>query len=135
VTSWTPQQIVDAMHEADGELKVLAKQFAWFKGQKEYWDAQYDLALAKAKVKHNREVGKYGADAAAAVAVSEQTIQIPWLPTGNEITLPDMVRLTAASFDLVSKEYNRLETHIMILQSVNKNVLQDYARANQMEYS
>lgn len=131
--NWTPAQIVDALHEADHELKEAAKRFAWFKGQKEHWEGQYDLALAKAKVKHNREVGKYGADAAATLAVSEQNVQIPWLPTGNEVALPDMVRLTSASFDLVSKEYNRLETHIMILMAVNKNIMQDYASSNLRE--
>lgn len=133
--SWTPQQIVDALHEADLELRTLAKQYAWFKGQKEYWEYQYDLALAKAKVNHNKTVGKYGADAAAMVAVSEQYVQIPWLPEGNAVTMPDMMRLTAASFDLMSKEYNRLETHIMTLMAVNKNVMQDFATSNIREYA
>lgn len=133
--NFTPQQIVEELHTSDLELDGLAKQFAWFKGQKDYWESQYDLALAKAKVRHNREVGKYGADAAALVAVSEQMVQIPWLPPGNEVTLPDLVRLVAASFDLVSKEYNRMETHIGILQSVNKNIMQDYARAGANEWA
>lgn len=130
MSNWTPQQIVDALHDADFELRTVAKQYAWFKGQKEYWEYQYDLALAKAKVNHNKTVGKYGADAAAMVSVSEQYVQIPWLPEGNMVTMPDMMRLTAASFDLMSKEYNRLETHIMTLMAVNKNVMQDYATSN-----
>ena len=133
--SFTPQEIVEELHQSDRELETLAKQFAWFKGQKDYWDKQYDLALAKAKVKHNREVGKYGADAAALVAVSEQMVQIPWLPEGNMVSLPDLVSLTAASFDLISKEYNRMETHIGILQSVNKNIMQDYQRAGALEWA
>lgn len=129
--SLTPQAIVDELWRSDRELELCAKQYAWFKGQKDYWKDQYELEFAKAKVRHN---SKYGASEAATEIVSLQEVEIPWMP-GSFITLPQLVRLTEASFDLVSKRYNQLETHIGILQSVNKNVMQDYARAGAVEWA
>ena len=130
--SFTPQEIVEELHRSDRELEECARQYAWFKGQRDYWKDRYELAFAKAKVATN---SKYGANEAALVAISEQLVQIPWLDEGYAITIPEMVRLTEASFDLVSKRYNQLETHVMILQSVNKNIMQDYARAGAMEWA
>lgn len=129
--SFTPQAIVDELYISDNDLELCAKQFAWFKGQKDYWKDEYELEFAKAKV---RAPSKYGANEHALLSVSERMVEIPWLP-GNFITLPEMVRLTEASFDLVSKRYNQLETHIGILQSVNKNIMQDYARAGANEWA
>lgn len=129
--SFTPQAIVDALHDADDALETVAVQYAWFKGQKEYWKDRYELDFAFQKI---RAPSKYGANEWAVVEVSKQEVEIPWMP-GKYTTLPEMVRLTEASFDLVSKRYNQLETHIGILQSVNKNILLDYARAGQMEYT
>lgn len=129
--NFTPQAIVEELYISDRDLEDVAKQFAWFKGQKDWWKDQYELEFAKAKV---RAPSKYGANEHATVSVSERLVEIPWLP-GNFISLPEMVRLTEASFDLVSKRYNQLETHIGILQSVNKNIMQDYARAGANEWA
>jgi hypothetical protein len=129
--SFTPQAIVDELYQSDLDLEECATQFAWFKGQRDWWKNEYELEFAKAKV---RAPSKYGANEHALVSVSERMVEIPWMP-GNFITLPEMVRLTDASFDLVSKRYNQLETHIGILQSVNKNIMQDYARAGANEWA
>ena len=124
--NFTPQQIVDALRVADKDLELVATQFAWFKGQREYWQDVYDLEFAKAKVRHD---SKYGGNEAATEAVSSLSVEIVW-GDGGFISLPQMVRLTSASFDLISKRYAYLENHITILQSVNKNVLLDYQRPN-----
>lgn len=129
--NFTPQAIVDELYQSDIDLEECATQFAWFKGQRDWWKNEYELEFAKAKV---RAPSKYGANEHAVVAVSERMVEIPWMP-GNYITLPEMVRLTDASFDLVSKRYNQLETHIGILQSVNKNIMADYQRAGATEWA
>jgi len=123
--NFTPQQIVDLLHAADNDLETVAKQFAWFKGQRDWWKDEYELHFAKAKARHD---SKYGGNEAATVAVSEELIAVHWMDD-VVISLPEMVRLTEASFDVVDKRYKYLETHIMILMSVNKNVMMDYGRA------
>ena len=129
--SFTPQAIVDELYQSDLDLEECAQQFSWLKGQRDWWKNEYELEFAKAKV---RAPSKYGANEHALVSVSERMVEIPWMP-GHFITLPEMVRLTDASFDLISKRYNQLETHIGILQSVNKNIMQDYQRAGANEWA
>lgn len=122
----TPPQIVDALRAADIELDTLATQFAWFKGQRDYWKSVYDYQFARAKIIDDGPVGK--SKEAAEVAVNELLYEIPWLP-GNKLSLAEMLRVVEASFDLMSKRYDRMEKHISILQSVNKNIMMDYQRA------
>lgn len=123
MANWTPQQIVAALYHADGELRTLAAQYAWFKGQRDHWKDVHEIAVARATVKDDGPATK--AKAAAVAYTSEIPVEVPWLD-GSVVYLPDMVRLTEASFDLVSKQYARMETHIMILTVVNKNVMMDY---------
>jgi hypothetical protein len=132
MANWTPQQIVDALHEADGELKVAAQRFAWFKGQKDFWKSTYELQVARSTFEYAGPTASTRAKPYAEKTAAEFNVEIPWIP-GHTLGLLDMKLLTEASFDLVSKEYNRLETHIMILMAVNKNVMQDYASSNVRE--
>lgn len=125
--NFTPQQIVDALHEADKQLELLADQFAWLKGQKDYWHGELSVRLASASVHDKGPTTKH--KEAALHEVSQIDVEIPWQP-GCIVSLPQFVLLCDASFDLISKRYARLESHIMILQSVNKNVMQDYQRAD-----
>lgn len=124
MSNFTPQQIVELLHDADKHLDVLAVQFAWFKGQRDHWKDVYDLEFAKAKA---RQDSRYGANEVALEAISELLYEIPWL-ADHKVTLLQMVRLTEASFDLIAKGYDRMEKHISILQTVNKNVMLDYQR-------
>lgn len=131
--SLTPQAIVDELWRSDRQLELCAKRYAWFKGQKDWWKDRLDVFKAHAAVMYTGPATKskdYALDKAAM-----ELVQIPWVPTEAEVSLVDIVRLTEASFDLVSKRYNQLETHIGILQSVNKNIMQDYARAGAVEWA
>ena len=128
----TPQAIVEEMYISDQELELLAKQYAWFKGQKDHWKDKWDFAVAKGTIEFTGPATK--SKAGGLLWASQQLVEIPWLD-GAVVYLPDMVRLTESSFDLIAKAYNRMETHIGILQSVNKNVMQDYGRASQLEYT
>jgi hypothetical protein len=133
--NFTPQQIVDALHEADSELRTLAAQFAWFKGQRDYWKDRYDYQLAEGTVRYSGQYASVKAKPASLMAIVENDelyVEIPW-GEGGKVSLADMVRLSEASFDLISKAYARMETHIMILTVVNKNVMQDYASSNLRE--
>jgi hypothetical protein len=132
MSNFTPQNIVDALHEADKELEVCAKRFAWFKGQKDFWKATYELQVAKSTFAYDGPTVSVKAKPYAEKIAAEKQVDIPWIP-GQTLGLLDMKLLTEASFDLVSKEYNRLETHIMILTVVNKNVMQDYQLTNLRE--
>lgn len=132
--NFTPQQIVDEMHKSDKELELLAKQFAWFKGQRDFWKATYELQVARKTLSYDGSAATTKAKPYGITKAAEFFVEIPWLP-GESLSLLDMVLLTEASFDLISKEYNRMETHIMILQSVNKNVMQDYGRAGANEWA
>jgi hypothetical protein len=134
VTVFTPQAIVDALHEADQELSTAAQRFAWFKGQRDFWKATYELQVARETFNYSGPTASTKAKPYAEKAAAEFMVEIPWLP-GNSLGLLDMRLLADASFDLVSKEYNRLETHIMILMAVNKNVMQDFAVSNMREYT
>lgn len=126
MSNFTPADIADALHRADIALEELATQFAWLKGQRDHWRDVYDYKFARAKVMDDGPVGK--SKEAAECAVNRLIVEIPWLP-GSKITLAQMRRLTESSFDLVSKAYSQMESHISILQTVNKNVLLDYGRA------
>ncbi len=126
LTRFTPQAIVDAFHEADAQLDVVAEQYAWFKGQRDHWKGELNFALASAKINAKGPVGKAG-EVALVEVTNESLVEIPWLP-GVFVSYPEIVRITEASFDLISKKWEALEKHIGILQSVNKNLLLDYGR-------
>jgi hypothetical protein len=125
---WTPQEIVNALYESDQELSTLSKQLAWFKGQRDHWKSKMELYRASAATRYNGPATK--AKDFSVDASSRALVQIPWIDEPAMVSLPEMVRLTDSSFDLISTEYNRLETHIMILMAVNKNVMQDFATSN-----
>jgi hypothetical protein len=86
------------------------------------------LALARAKVLDDGPVTK--SKEAALVAVSDNfqyLVEIPWLD-GVVVNLIEMVRVVSASFDLIDKAYDRMEKHITLLQTVNKNIMMDFQR-------
>jgi hypothetical protein len=133
MTSFTPQAIVDELHASDRDLEECAKQWAWFKGQKDHWKDVLDVYRAHKAIIYTGPATKakdYALDAAG-----QELVQIPWMTTEARVSIVDMVRITESSFDLISKRYNQLETHIGILQSVNKNIMQDYARAGANEWA
>lgn len=128
MANWTPDQIATALHEADVELEILADQFAWFKGQKDFWKATYDLQVARSTFDYSGPTASTKAKPFAEKDAAEFKVEIPWIP-GHSLGLLDMKLLTEASFDLIAKRYSRLESHIMVLMAVNKNVMLDFNRS------
>ncbi|AQT25742.1 hypothetical protein EniyanLRS_68 [Mycobacterium phage EniyanLRS] len=123
----TPQNIVDALHKADKELDELVTQFVWFKAQKEWWEGQLEYKLARSKVLDTGAATK-SKEAAIKWVRENEIVKVSWLG-GMLMSLHDFVQYCSTSFDLIAKRYNALETHIMILTVVNKNVMQDYTRS------
>ena len=124
--SFTPQQVVDFMHEADNELETLSTQLTWFKAQRDFWKNRLDMDRAAFRDSYNGSQAKAEVAALANVGL-DKVIEIPW--EGRTLNLPEMVLYCQIGFDWVSNRYQYVHDHLMVLMSVNKNVMADYGRA------
>src|SRR5687768_3219696 len=97
--NFTPQEIVEEMHTSDLELEELAKRFAWFKGQRDFWKATYELQVARSTLAYDGSAATTKAKPYGLTQAAAFQVEIPWIP-GHTLGLLDMVLLTEASFDL-----------------------------------
>lgn len=123
----TPAEINGLLVETDEKIKLYSDMVVWFKGQRDFWRQQLEMAQKRAELSFTGAATKAKAHG---VLVGGQDIVVDmwWVPT--LINLPQAVLVFDAAYDLVVSRNQYLHDHLTTLMVRNKNVMLEYNSVN-----
>lgn len=123
----TPAEINGLLVETDEKIKLYSDMVVWFKGQRDFWRQQLEMAQKRAELSFTGAATKAKAHG---VLVGGQDIVVDmwWVPT--LINLPQAVLVFDAAYDLVASRNQYLHDHLTTLMVRNKNVMLEYNSVN-----